>query len=87
LDEYGAEFACVTKNVEACARGTFVFGGGGSFVGEALPEFGGEEEGGICGDALDPGGGVVRADWLIERSVDLDGVEELDEECGFVKSL
>ena len=54
-------------------------------MGEALPEFGGEEERGVCGDAFDPGSGVVRMDWLVERSIDFDGVEKLCEEGGFVK--
>ena len=80
LEENRAKLASLAENVEACARGAFVFGGGGRFVGKALPEFGGEKERGICGDAFDPCGGVVRADWLIERSVDLDGVEELGQE-------
>ena len=86
MEENGAEFACVAKNVEPCACGAFVVNGGGRFVGEALPEFCGEEERGIYGYTLDPGGGVVGADGLVERSVDFDGVEKLGEECGFVKS-
>jgi len=56
-------------------------------VGEALPEFGGEEERRICSYALDPRGGVFRADGLVERSVDFDGVEKLGEEACFVKIL
>ena len=54
-------------------------------MGEALPEFGGEEERRVSGDPLDPTGGVVWADWLIERSIDFDGVKKLSEKCGFVK--
>ena len=54
-------------------------------MGEALPELGGEEERGICGHTIDPGGGVVRTNGLIERCVDFDGVEKLGEECGLVK--
>ena len=87
LEEHGAELACFSENIKTRACGAFVFGGGGRFVGEALPEFGGEAERGICCDTLDPGGGVVGSDWLIERGVDFDGVEELSEECRFVKAL
>ena len=87
LEEHRAKLACLTENIETCARGAFVFNGGGRLVGEALPEFGGEEERRVCGDLLDPTEGVVRADWLIERSIDFDGVEKLGEKCGFVKSF
>src|SRR5712664_4356279 len=85
LEEHGAKLARFSKNVEACACGAFVFGRGGRFVGEALPEFRGEKERGISGAAFDPGAGGVGADWLIERGIDFDGVEELGEECGFVE--
>ena len=87
LQEYGAEFACVAENVEAGADVAFVFGGGRGFVREALPEFCGEEKGGVGGHALDPARGVVRADRLIKGSVDFDGVEKLGEECCLVKAL
>jgi len=66
LEEHRAELACLTENIETCARVAFVFNGGGRLVGEALPEFGGEEERGIGGDPLDskrghgPGGLVDR---------------------------
>ena len=87
LEENGAELACFSENIEARACGAFVFGRGGRFVGEALPEFGGEVERAICCDTLDPGGGVVGSDWLVEGGVDFDGVEELSEECRFVEAL
>src|SRR5580692_7414932 len=85
LEEHRAELARLAENVEAGADVALVFAGGGGFVGEALPEFGGEKEDGICRYAFDPGGGVVGADGLIERGVDFDGVEKLSEERCFVK--
>ncbi len=85
LEKHGAEFAGFAENVEAGADVALVFGCGGGFVGEALPEFGGEEERGICRDTFDPAGGVFRVNWLIKRSVDFDGVEKLGEKCRFVK--
>src|SRR5579864_2086489 len=85
LEEHRAELTCFAENVEAGADVALVFGSGGGFVCEALPEFGGKEERGIRGNAFDPGVGVVRADGLIEGSVDFDGVEKLGEECCFVK--
>ena len=87
LEEHGAEFACVAENVEAGADVAFVFGGGQGFVREALPEFCGEEKREVCGYALDPACGVVRADRLIKRSVDFDGIEKLGEERSLVKVL
>ena len=85
LEENGAELAGCVKNVEAGADVALVLGGGRGFVGEALPKFGGEEERGIGGNAFEPGGGMVRADGLIEGGIDFDGVKELGEERGFVK--
>ena len=87
LQEDGAEFFCVAEDVEAGADGALVFGAGRGFMGEALPEFCGEEEGGIGGYAIDPGGGVFWADWLVEGSVDFDGVEKLGEESCFVEAF
>lgn len=85
MEEHRAELACLAEDVEARANVALVSDGSRGFVGEALPEFGGEEERGIRGDAFDPGGGVIRMDGLVEGSVDLDGVEKLSEESGFVK--
>ena len=85
LEKHRAKLACFAQHVEAGADVALVFGRGRGFVGEALPEFGGEDERGICRYAFDPGGGVVRADGLIEGSIDLDGVEKPGEESCFVK--
>src|ERR1700692_1165770 len=87
LQENRAELACTVETVEAGADVALVFGGGGGFVGEALPKFCGEEERGVGGNAFEPGGGMVRADGLIERGVDFDGVKKLGEERGFVKTF
>ena len=56
-------------------------------MGEFLPEFGGEEERGVGRHALQPSGGVFRAQWVVERRVDLDGVEELRKISGLVEVL
>ena len=53
---------------------------------EFLPEFCGEYESRICGDALEPLFGEIRAKRLIERSVDFNRVKELSEIGGFVES-
>ena len=52
---------------------------------EFAPEFGGEEESRIGGDAVDPLFGVGRLHGMVEGGVDFDGVEKLGEEGGFVK--
>src|SRR5258707_15619440 len=85
LEKHGAEFAGFAENVEAGADAALVFGCGGGLGGEALPEFGGDEESGICRDTFDPAGGVFRVNWLIKRRVDLEGVEKIRAECCFVK--
>jgi len=88
LEENGAELACFSENIEARACGAFVFGGSGRFVGEALPEFGGEvERGSWLATSSIQAAAWVGSDWLVEGGVDFDGVEELSEECRFVKAL
>jgi hypothetical protein len=56
-------------------------------VREPLPEFGGENESWVNGDAVDPLDGVVWPDGIVERCVDLDGVKEFSEVAGFVKTF
>jgi len=85
LQKHGAESASFLKNVETSADGLLVVRCCGWFVGEFLPEFGGEEERGVGRHALQPSGGVFRAQWVVERRVDLDGVEELREISGLVE--
>lgn len=87
LEKNSAQLARFTENVKAGADVAFVFGGGRWFVREALPEFGGEQERRICGNAFEPACGVFRADGLIEGSVNFDGVEKLGEEGRLVKSF
>ena len=87
LEEDGAEFAGLAESVETGADSFFVFERGGRIVREFPPQFGGEDEIGICGNALDPASGVVGAERLVKRSVDFDGVEELREISGFVEAF
>jgi hypothetical protein len=87
LKKDGTEFPGGTENVEAGADGAFIGGGGAGVVGEFLPEFGGENEAGIGGDKIDPVGGKIGAQGLVEGSVDLNGVEEFCEIGGFVETF
>ena len=87
LQEDGTELACLAEDIEAGADGALVFGACRGFVGEALPEFCGEEERGVGGYAIDPGGGVLWADGLVEGSVDFDDIEILGEEGCFVEGF
>lgn len=90
LQEDGAEFIGGAKNVEPLADGAFVFSssvGRGRFgiVGEFLPELRSEDKPGIGGNAIEPLCGMVRAQRLVEGSVDLDGVEEFGKKRCFVE--
>src|SRR5207247_3714231 len=60
---------------------------GGGVVGEFLPEFCGEDKAWVGRYALNPLRGVFRAQRLVKRSVDLDGIEEFREIGGLVQSL
>ena len=54
---------------------------------EIAPQFCGEQEFRIGRDARDPLFGVGGLDGMIEGSVDLDRVEKVGEESGFVKTF
>ena len=56
-------------------------------MGEFLPEFCGEDKARVGRHALNPLRGVFRAQRLVKRGVDLDGVEEFRQIGGLVKSL
>jgi len=86
LQEESAEAVRFVKDVETFADGFDVAGRGAAFVGELLPELGGEKESGIRGDALEPLCGERRLERMVEGRVDLDGVEELREVRRFVKA-
>jgi hypothetical protein len=87
LKEDGAEFVGGAKNVKAGTDGALVVGGGAGVVREFLPEFGGEEKLRIGGNAVEPIGGVIGTQRMVERSVDLDGVEESGKILGLVESF
>lgn len=85
LDKDGAEFVGGAKDVEAGADEALVIGGGAGVVGEFLPEFGGEEKARIGGDAVEPVGGVIGTQRMVEGGVDFDGIEKGGEVFGFVE--
>ena len=92
LEEDSAKFIRSAQDVEASTDGAFVFRGGDrtsntGIVGESLPEFGGEEEAGIGGYTVKPLRGVIGTQRLVERSVDLDGVEKSGKIGGFVETF
>lgn len=87
LKEDGAEFVGGAKNVKAGTDGAFVVGAGAGVVREFLPEFGGEEKSRIGGNAVEPIGGVIGTQRMVERSIDLDGVEESGKILGLVESF
>src|SRR6266699_509356 len=92
LKKDGAEFVRRAQNVEpgadrslVCGRGARSYGDG--VVGEFLPEFCGEDKARVGRHALNPLRGMLRAQRLVKRGVDLDGIEEFREIGGLVKSL
>jgi len=87
LKEDGAEFVGRAKDVKAGADGALVVGAGAGVVREFLPEFGGEEKSRIGGNAVEPIGGMIGTQRMVERSVDLDGVEESGKILGLVESF
>ena len=54
---------------------------------EPLPEFGGKDEARVGRDAVDPLGGVVGPNGIVERGVDLNSVEEFGQISCFVKAF
>ncbi len=92
LEEDSAEFIRSAQDVEASTDGAFVFCGrdraiNRGIVSKSLPEFGGEEEAGIGGYTVKPLRGVIGTQRLVERSVDLDGVEKFSEKGSFVETF
>jgi hypothetical protein len=87
LKEDGAELVGRAKNVKAGTDRALVVGAGAGVVREFLPEFGGEEKSRIGGNAVEPIGGMIGTQRMVERSVDLDGVEESGKILGLVESF
>jgi len=90
LEENGAKFVGRAQNIEAGANGALIGGGrgrsiGGKLMSEALPKFSGEDEAGVCDHAIEPLRGVIGTQWLVEGSVDFDGVEEFGKVGSFVE--
>ncbi len=85
LEQDGAETIGALEDVEAVGGDGDVDVGGGIFVSEFAPEFGGEKEARVGGDAFDPLFGVGGLHGMVEGRVDFDGVEKFGEERGFVE--
>lgn len=85
LEQDGAEAFRVLEDIET-GGGDFDVGGGDVFfVGEFAPQFRGEEETGVGGDAFEPLFGVGGLHRMVEGRIDFDGVKKFGEERGFVK--
>src|SRR5258708_19922596 len=84
LQQHGGEFICGAKYIEAGANGSLILCSGSRcyrsyVVRESLPEFGGEHKARIGRHAFDPLRRVVRAQRLVKRSIDFDGVKKFRE--------
>src|SRR5712692_10489987 len=85
LQQHRAQLAGVPQQVKSRPDGALVFRGGSAFVREFLPEFRGEQKPRVRRHACQP---LPAEDWpegLVERRVDLDGVEEFGQVSGFVE--
>ncbi len=69
----------------SCSGGAFGFRE--RFVGELLPQLGGEDEAGVSGNAVEPLRCEIGAKRAVEGGIDLDSVEELREVGRFVKAF
>src|SRR4029077_11025027 len=92
LQEDRAKLLRRAQHVEARANGAFILGGragryGLNIMGESLPEFGGKQKSRIGRDAIEPLRRVLRAQRLVKRSIDLNGVEVFREIRRFVESF
>lgn len=74
------------QRIETRVNGPYVFGGCVLFMREFLPELRREEKALIRGNAVEPLRGEIRAQRIVKRRVDLDGVEKFGEVGGFVKA-
>src|SRR6266481_5090899 len=92
LQQDRAKFLCRAQNVEACANGAFILRGragryGLNVVRKSLPEFGGENKSRIRRHAIEPLRRVLRAQRLVKRSIDLDGIKVFREISCLVESF
>jgi hypothetical protein len=86
LQQYSTQASNGMEHIEAHADQLFVRGCCALFVGEFLPKLGGEKKSRVCRDALNPLRSQFWTEWIVERRVDLDGVEEFSEIGGLMKS-
>src|SRR6266446_2029883 len=87
LQQYRSELTGLVQYIEAGAHRALVFWRGARVVGELLPKLRGKHKARIAGDAVEPLPGMLRVQWLVERSVDLDGVKEFCEVRSLVKAF
>src|SRR5271156_42550 len=86
LQQYRTQAFNGMEHIEAHADELFVRGCCALFVGEFLPKLRGEKKSPGSRDAPDPLSSQFRTEWIIDRRVDLDGVEECSEISGLMKS-
>src|SRR5882762_4623110 len=87
LQQHRPQLAGLVQYIEAGAHRAFILSSRARVVSEFLPHLRRENKARICGNALDPLLGMLRVQWLIKRSVDLDGVKKLRQVRGFMKAL
>src|SRR5712671_5757789 len=87
LQQHRPQLAGLVQYIEASTYRAFILRSRARVVREFLPHLCRENKARICGNALDPLLGMLRVQWLIKRSVDLDSVKKLRQVGGFMKTL
>src|SRR6267154_1704795 len=87
LQQHRSQLAGLAQYIEASTYRAFILRSRARVVREFLPHLCRENKARICGNPLDPLLGMLRVQWLIKRSVDLDSVKNLRQVRGFMKAL
>src|SRR5882762_3411871 len=87
LQEHRSKLAGLMQYIEAGAHGAFIFRSCARVVREFLPHLCRENKTRIGGNALNPLLGMLRVQWLVKGSIDLDSVKKLCQVRGFMKTF
>src|SRR5882672_2247252 len=87
LQQHRSQLAGLVQYIEAGTYRAFILRSRARVMREFPPHLRRENKARICGNPLDPLLGMLRVQWLIKRSVDLDSVKKLRQVRGFMKAL
>src|SRR5882757_6570243 len=87
LQQHRSQLAGLVQYIEASTHRAFILRCRARVMRESLPHLCRENKARICGNALNPLLGMLRVQWLVKRSVDLDSVKKLRQVRGFMKTF